>query len=123
MKLNHLDLQVADVQRTATLFEELLGFRHESSRTSPALAILTDGEGFTLVLQRKKNESETYPEGFHFGCLVPGVEIVKQFHADAQARGLDVSDVIENNRGILVYCRTWDGLLIEVSWHRPRQAS
>lgn len=122
MKLNHLDLQVADVRRTAALFEELFGFRHESSRTSPALAILTDGEGFTLVLQRKKNESETYPEGFHFGFLVPDVETVERFHADARARGLDVSDVIENNRGILVYCRTGEGLLIEVSWHRPRRA-
>ena len=45
---------------------------------------------------------------------------LERFHADARARGLDVSDVIENNRGVLVYCRTWDGLLIEVSWHRPR---
>lgn len=120
MKLNHLDLQVTDVQRTAALFEALLGFRHESSRSSPALAILSDGEGFMLVLQRKKNESETYPEGFHFGCLVPDVETVTRFQADARARGLEVSDVIENNRGVLVYCRTWDGLLLEVSWHRPR---
>jgi catechol 2,3-dioxygenase-like lactoylglutathione lyase family enzyme len=123
VKLNHLDLQVADVQRTAALFEELFGFRHESSRTSPALAILTDGEGFTLVLQRKKNEAEAYPEGFHFGFLVPDVETVKRFHADARARALDVSEIIENNRGVLVYCRTADGLLIEVSWHRPRRAA
>ena len=121
MKLNHLDLQVSDVQRSVELFEQLLGLHLQSSRTSPAIAILTDGEGFTLVLQRRKNETDTYPEGFHFGFLVADAETVRRFQAGAKARGLvDVSDVIENGRGVLVYLRTWDGLLIEVSWQRQR---
>jgi len=123
MKLNHLDLQVSDVQRTVALFEELFGFRLQSSRSSPALAILTDGEGFTLVLQRRKSETEAYPDGFHVGFLVADQDVVRDFHARAQGRGLDVSQVIENGRGVLVYCRTWDGLLIEVSWHRNERSS
>ena len=121
MKLNHLDLQVSDVQRSVCLFEELLGFHLQSSRTSPALAILVGEGGFTLVLQRRKNAADQYPEGFHFGFLVEDVETVRRFHAAARARAdLDVSDVIENGRGVLVYSRTDDGLLLEVSWHRPR---
>jgi catechol 2,3-dioxygenase-like lactoylglutathione lyase family enzyme len=122
MKLNHLDLQVSDVQRSVELFEQLLGLQLQSSRTSPAVAILTDGDGFTLVLQRRKNEADRYPEGFHFGFLVTDVETVHRFQADAKARGLvEVSDVIENGRGVLVYLRTWDGLLVEVSCQRQRR--
>jgi catechol 2,3-dioxygenase-like lactoylglutathione lyase family enzyme len=122
VKLNHLDLQVSDVQRSAALFEQLLGLQLESSRTSPALAILTDGAGFTLVLQRRKNDADRYPEGFHCGFLVDDVETVRGFHAKASGHpDLEVSEIIENNRGVLVYVRTWDGVLIEVSWQRARR--
>jgi hypothetical protein len=38
----------------------------------------------------------------------------------ARARGLDVSNVLENGRGTLAYWRTEDGFLVEVSCHRPR---
>jgi catechol 2,3-dioxygenase-like lactoylglutathione lyase family enzyme len=121
VKLNHLDLQVSDVQRSVVLFEQLFGLQLQSSRTSPALAILTDGEGFTLVLQRRKNDAEQYPEGFHCGFLVDDVETVRAFHARAVGHeGLEVSEIIENNRGVMVYVRTWDGVLIEVAWHRVR---
>jgi catechol 2,3-dioxygenase-like lactoylglutathione lyase family enzyme len=125
MKINHLDLQVADVQATVAVFERLLGLRLQSSRTSPALAILTDDEGFTLVLQRRKGDSERYPEGFHFGFLVDDVERVRAFHASASAETLEVSAIIETGRGTLVYARTPDGLLIEVAHHRrsPKLAS
>jgi len=121
VKLNHLDLQVADVQRSVLLFEQLLGLRLDSSRASPALAILSDGAGFMLVLQRRKNDADAYPDGFHFGFLLDNIEAVRSFHGRAKESGLvEVSEVIENGRGVLVYLRTWDGLLIEVSWQRPR---
>jgi len=121
VKLNHLDLQVADVQRSVLLFEQLLGLRLDSSRASPALAILSDGAGFTLVLQRRKNEADAYADGFHLGFLLDDVEAVRSFHGRAKESGIvEVSEVIENGRGVLVYLRTWDGLLIEVSWQRLR---
>ena len=120
LKLNHLDLQVADVQRSVDLFERLLGLRLQSSRTSPALAILSDEAGFTLVLQRRKGEAP-YPDGFHFGFLVDDPATVRTFQSEARGWGsLQVSDVIENGRGVLTYVRTWDGILLEVSWQRPR---
>ena len=121
MKINHLDLQVSDVQRSVAMFEQLFGLELQSSRTSPAIAILSDREGFTLVLQRRKSETDVYPEGFHFGFLVNDVEAVHRFHALAGGReGVKMSGIVENGRGVLVYLRTWDGLLIEVSCHRKR---
>jgi catechol 2,3-dioxygenase-like lactoylglutathione lyase family enzyme len=123
VNLNHLDLQVADVQRSVDLFERLLGLRLQSSRTSPAIAILSDGAGFTLVLQRRKDDAP-YPDGFHFGFLVDDPATVRAFQAAARAwDSLEVSEVLENGRGVLTYARTWDGLLFEVSWQRPRAHS
>jgi len=113
MKLNHLDLQVSDVQATVSFFETLLGLRLDSSRTSPAIAILSDGDGFVLVLQR--HTAPSYPEGFHFGFLVDDVATVEAFHARAVAVQAPVSDVVRNNRGTMVYVRAPDGYAVEVS--------
>lgn len=120
MQLNHLDLQVRDVQRCVTLLETYFDFELCSSRTSPAIAILSDRAGFTLVLQRKRDLEATYPEGFHIGFLRDTPEEVVAFQARARADGLNVSDVIENNRGTLVYVQPDDLCMIEVSCHRKR---
>ena len=120
MKLNHLDLQVSDVQRSVDFFERYFDLELRSSRTSPAIAILGDSHGFVLVLQRKKSEAEAYPDGFHVGFLVDDVESVHRAHARAKEGGLDVTDVITNNRGVMVYCRAPDGYAVEVSCPRVK---
>jgi catechol 2,3-dioxygenase-like lactoylglutathione lyase family enzyme len=122
MKLNHLDLQVADVPRAVTFFEEAFGFELRSNRRSSAIAFLDDGDGFVLVLQRKKSDTERYPDGFHFGFLVDDAESVHSFHAKACGLGLETSEIIENGRGTQVYCSGPDGLLAEVSYRPPRDA-
>lgn len=119
MKLNHLHLHVLDVVATTALFTELLGLSLATNARSPALAILTDGHGFTLVLQRSEEKAQ-YPEGFHFGFLLDEIDDVLRFHRAARTRELEVSDVVENGRGTLVYWRTSDGFLVEVSCHRRR---
>ena len=58
MKLNHLDLQVPDVQHTARFFERYFDFEHTSNRASPAIAILSDRHGLVLVLQKLKDPAE-----------------------------------------------------------------
>ncbi|MCP3166174.1 VOC family protein [Myxococcus qinghaiensis] len=121
MKLNHIDLQVPDVQCTAAFFERHFDFEHTSNRASPAIAILTDREGLVLVLQRLKSPAEKYPEGFHIGFLVDDEATVLAFQERARAEGLEVSDVIRNNRGTMVYCQAPGALLVEVGvWPRAR---
>jgi catechol 2,3-dioxygenase-like lactoylglutathione lyase family enzyme len=121
MQLNHLDLQVRDVQRCVSLLETYFDFELRSSRSSPAIAILSDRAGFTLVLQRMRDEQASYPEGFHIGFLRETPEEVHAFHARARAAGLNVSDIIENGRGTLVYFKSDDLCLIEVSCHNTRK--
>lgn len=117
MKLNHLDLQVSDVQRSVAFFEHFT-FQLRSSRTSPAIAIMDDGDGFVLVLQRRKNEDEAFPDGFHVGFLVDDVETVHATHARLRAEALPVSDIEVNGRGTMFYCRAPDGYAVEVSCRR-----
>ncbi len=113
MKLNHLDLQVADVIQHVDFFERFLGFEMRSNRSSPAVAIMDDGHGFTLVLQRR--EDVVYPEDFHIGFIVDDVAVVETFHAKARSEGLDISDIQKNNRGTMTYCRAPGGFLVEVN--------
>jgi catechol 2,3-dioxygenase-like lactoylglutathione lyase family enzyme len=115
MQLNHLDLQVADVQKSVEFFERFFDFELQSNRASPAIAFLSDGQGFVLVLQRKKDPAQGYPEGFHLGFLVSDEETVIRTRTRLAEGGHTVSEVIRNNRGVMIYCRTGDGFLVEVS--------
>jgi catechol-2,3-dioxygenase len=122
MKLNHLDLQVYDVIRTAQFFERYFGLQLQSNPSSEALAILTDASGFVLVLQRSKAD-ERYPDGFHVGFLLDDVASVHALHARALADGAAVSEVIINGRGTLIYLTTPEGYYVEVSCQKHRFGS
>ena len=117
MLLNHLDLQVSNVQATAAFLEAFFGFALETSRASPAIAVLRGAGGVVLVLQRAS--SPVYPEGFHFGFLVDDVATVEAKHAALVAARADVSAIDVNARGTMIYCR-FDSLLVEVSCRKKR---
>ena len=118
LRLNHLDLQVSDVQAHVAFFERF-GLVLRTNRTSPALAIMGDEAGFVLVLQRRKHPDERYPEGFHVGFLVDDVGTVQTLHARLADGGLSLSPVETNNRGTMTYCRAPDGWSVEVSCRKP----
>lgn len=118
MKLNHLDLQFADVPAAATFFIEHFGLAPVTRRDSPALVVLDDGAGFTLVLQRRKRDDECYPEGFHVGFIVDDPAQVHARRDALAAAGLRVSPVETNGRGTMCYCRGPGDVLVEVSCRR-----
>ena len=113
MHLNHLDLQTRDVQALATFFVEHFDFARHSNDRSPAIAILGDDAGFTLVLQR--HETPTYPEEFHVGFIHSAVEPVRDHHARLHAAGLHPSAIQIDGRGTRFYLRGPGDLLVEVS--------
>lgn len=117
MRLNHLDLQVTDVDATSALFVDHLGFTPGKRTPNGLLAVLHGPDGFVLVLQRRKDD-HPWPDGFHLGFLLPSADEVEAFHARASAAGLPISDVIRNARGTLTYLRH-DGFLVEVSCNVP----
>ncbi|MDB4993841.1 MAG: hypothetical protein JWM74_1273 [Myxococcaceae bacterium] len=117
MKLNHLDLQVRDVPASVAYFERFFGLTMRT-KPSPALAVLADGHGFVLVLQRAAPGEDRYPEGFHLGFLLEDADSVRALHARAKEGGAEVSDIIVNGRGTMIYFTAAEGYRIEVSCQR-----
>ena len=123
MRLNHLDLHVRDVPGTAAFFQRYFDLALQTRPDSPALAVLTDGHGFVLVLQRApRPDADTYPEGFHLGFLVDDVATVERLQQRARGDGAEVSDVIVNGRGTMIYFTAPEGYSVEVSCQRKRFA-
>ena len=116
MKLNHLDLQVSDVQTTAHFFERFFAFKMLTSSTLKSIAVLEGEGGFSLVLQKLKNPQAIYPEGFHIGFVLENVERVHALFHELKDQDIEVGDaVIVNNRGTMFYFKIPGGILTEVS--------
>ena len=120
MKLNHLDLQVPDVQALATFLADHFDFERASNPASPAIAHLTDRKGFSLVLQRRR-DAQPYPDGFHIGFIVAGVAGVRAQHARLTAAGFAIGEITETGRGTMFYVTAPGDVLVEVS--TPKQLS
>jgi hypothetical protein len=113
VKLNHLDLQTTDVQALAAFFVDHFDLQRRSNDRSPAIAILGDEAGFTLVIQR--HATPVYPDGFHVGFIHDATAPVYAHHRRLTAAGLECSPIEINNRGTRFYLRAPGVLLIEVS--------
>lgn len=116
MKLNHLDLQTTDVQALAAFFVDHFDLERRSNERSPAIAILGDEAGFTLVIQR--HATAIYPDDFHVGFIHDATAPVYAHRARLIAAGLECSPIDINNRGTRFYLRGPGELLIEVSTPR-----
>ena len=114
MKLNHLDLQVSDVQQLAAFLERHFDLVRLSNDRSPAIAILHDGAGFTLVIQRRTDDAR-YPDGFHIGFIHEGAAAVRAHHARLAGAGLSTSPIDVNARGTRFYLTAPGDILVEVS--------
>jgi catechol 2,3-dioxygenase-like lactoylglutathione lyase family enzyme len=120
MKLNHLDLCVADVGAAAAFFTEHFGMRLLAMKGKDALAVLHDDAGFTLVISRTKAEAaERYPETFHVGFLVDRAEEVRETFDRLREAGVEVVHPPREMRGgPTFYVRGPAEILVEVA-HRP----
>jgi catechol 2,3-dioxygenase-like lactoylglutathione lyase family enzyme len=120
MQLNHLHLSVSDVSACAGIFARHLGFELVEASANGGFAVLSNSDGFVLVLMRHAKEIEpqqAYPAQFHVGFLLSEEQRVTALHASMEADGLHVSD-LEFSRGARrFYCRASGGILIEIG-HR-----
>jgi catechol 2,3-dioxygenase-like lactoylglutathione lyase family enzyme len=114
VKLNHLDLHISDVPALTRFLVDGFDLVAMTRLDSPKLAVLGDGHGFTLVLQRQRHADDRYPDGAHIGFLVDDPADVHARRAKLAAAGADVSPVETDARGTRCYCRAPAGVLIEV---------
>ena len=91
MQLNHLNLCVNDLAEARLFFETHLDF-HTLAQRGEALAILNDGQDFTLTLTDVRRfggaTPVVYPQGFHVGFLRETKGAVDDAYARLLAAGI-----------------------------------
>jgi len=118
MKLNHLNLPVADVNIAREFFCNYLGFISVDEKLNDTLSILRNTDNFTLVLMNNKlNEkgNSTYPDAFHFGFFVNNEAEVNAFYQKLQAGGVQLTQQPQRIRRTYGFYFHHQGILIEVA--------
>jgi catechol 2,3-dioxygenase-like lactoylglutathione lyase family enzyme len=118
MQLNHLNLCVHDLTEACTFFQQHFDFQFLEQRKN-AVAVMSDGHGFTLVLSNPRafgNELLPYTEGFHIGFLQETSAQVDQAYHRLATAGVQLAQKPRNMRGSYgFYFTVLNDLLIEIS--------
>lgn len=114
MTINHLNLVVNDVSRTATFFETYFDFKCEVVRGDNVIAVLTNKENFSLVIMGDKNGDTIYPGGFHTGFILESTEAVDTLHQQLKSGNISVPDAPKKIRNSYGFYFHFDNLFIEV---------
>ena len=118
MQLNHLNLCVDNLTEACTLFQHCFDFQLIEQK-GDAIAVTTDGDGFTLVLSNPKAFGGTapiYPEGFHVGFIVENPDQVDQIHGRLAAADIHLDHEPRKIReSYTFYFTALGAILFEVS--------
>ena len=121
MHLNHLNLCVDDLTEARAFFERSFDFQTVDQR-GKALVVMTDTQGFTLVLSDPKafgGASPRYPEGFHVGFIVETRAHVDRTYERLASVGIETSAPKSLHGSYTFYFTALDGILFEVSCPLP----
>ena len=116
MRLNHLDLPVADVAAARDFYVEHLAFTHMETRGQNGLAILRDSDGLVLVLSRlQKSGSQHFPEGFHIGFHIAEEAAVHGLYSRLRAAGVADQPPSVQRGALSFYFHAPGDVLVEVA--------
>ena len=88
MKLNHVNLPVADVSATRDFFEKHFGFQCIAEPTD-ANVVLTDNAGLVLTISNFDRADEvTYPKWFHVGFMQDSDDKVDKIYDQLKTAGV-----------------------------------
>jgi catechol 2,3-dioxygenase-like lactoylglutathione lyase family enzyme len=120
MRLNHINLTVADVPKSRDFFSNFFGFKCVAERGRDALAVMVDDSGFILTLNNFDKAAEVaYPGAFHIGFMQDSREKVDEIHARLKAGGLDPQAPREFHGAWTFYFEAPGGFTVEVG-HQHR---
>jgi len=112
MKLNHLSFPSTDAAATAGFFETHLG----CESTPLGRSRILKRPGFDIVIEQVADGAVAWPENFHLGFELPGVDDVRTLHARFEAAGVAMeTEVIEHVRGSRFFCRAPGGVMFEIN--------
>lgn len=117
MKLNHLSLPVPDVAAATAFFETYFGFTCTGRKGDNMIAVLEDGEGFTLVLSKADEDSKfSYARDFHIGFMQQTEAQVTEIYNNLKAGGINVERQPKKIRDTFgFYFTAPGGFLVEVA--------
>lgn len=120
MRLNHVDLPVADIPGARDFFVEHFGFRC-IFEGEEGLTVLLDEADFALTLSALTGHNERrYPTGFHIGFNLDSEAQLRTTYANFLSLGIRVVRRLGDLGGALTFhCLAPGDVLIELAW-RPR---
>lgn len=120
MQLNHLNLCVLDLTEACTFFQDHFDFQLLEQKGN-AIAVMTDGQGFTLVLSNSRafgyqGDAQPYPEGFHIGFIQGTSTQVDQIYHRLAAADMQISHEPRKMHGSYgFYFTALNDVLFEIS--------
>lgn len=116
LRLNHVDLVVADIATNRDFLHHWFGLEVEVDKD--AICLMRDPAGLLLILRTPEgDDSADYPRDFHLGFFLPDAATVTDLYARMSAHGVAMRQPIEGLPPKF-RCLSPAGLLVEVA-HVP----
>lgn len=115
MKLNHIDLQVSDVDTAREFFERFFGLRCRYQRQKQ-IAIFENDSGFELAISNLFNSPPpSYPPDFHVGFVLEHAVDVRDVYELLKAGEIPMKlDLGVQGPALVFQCLGPDNIPIEV---------
>jgi catechol 2,3-dioxygenase-like lactoylglutathione lyase family enzyme len=120
MPLVHLNLTVADLDRSADFYRRWFGFDRPPRAYPDGTVFLGNADGFDLALHPGTLDQPP-PRTFHFGFRLAAPDPIRRLLAALQAADVPVTESYDAPDYVSLKCRDPDGYEIEVYWE-PRPA-
>jgi lactoylglutathione lyase len=115
MKLNHIDLQVSDIEAAREFFEKHFGLRC-TYRRAGQIALLEDDGGLELgVSNLRGSPPPHYPPDFHVGFVLERAGDVRDAYERLKASEVRIKiDLREGGPNLFFMCEGPDGIPVEI---------
>ena len=118
MKLNHVNLPVADVPATRDFFEKHFGF-HRIAEPSKANVVMTDDAGLVLTISNFDHVDDvSYPKWFHIGFMQESDAKVDEVYGRLKTAGLQPAKPADLHGARTFYFTAPGGFNVEVFHQR-----
>jgi len=115
VRLNHVDLQVSDIDAAREFFETFFGLRCAYQRAGQ-IALLEDEGGFSLgVSNLFGSPPPVYPPDFHVGFVLERASQVREVYDRLKTAGIPMKhDLREGGGNLFFQCLAPDSITVEV---------